>query len=58
MEYKKIKYCGYENKELTCYVWQIDNPIAIVQIIHGMQEHATRYDDFAKFLKDDNQSDQ
>ena len=52
MEYKKIKYCGYENKELTCYVWQIDNPIAIVQIIHGMQEHATRYDDFAKFLND------
>ena len=42
---------GFENKDLTCYVWDdVKNPKAVIQIIHGMKEHAKRYDNFAKFL--------
>lgn len=42
---------GYQNKDLVGYYWdEVDSPKAVVQIIHGMQEHATRYDDFAKYL--------
>ncbi|MDL2220899.1 alpha/beta hydrolase, partial [Eubacteriales bacterium OttesenSCG-928-N14] len=33
-------------------IWEIDNPRGIVQIIHGMAEHAGRYDEFARFLND------
>lgn len=39
---------GFENKELTCYFWdEVKQPKAVVQIIHGMQEHAKRYNEFA-----------
>lgn len=42
---------GYENKDLVGYFWdEVASPKAVVQIVHGMQEHAKRYDDFAKFL--------
>lgn len=48
---KTIKLKGYNNFELSCYAWDnVDKPIGIVQIIHGMQEHAKRYNDFAKYL--------
>lgn len=48
---KTIKLKGYQNFELSCYVWdKVENPIGVVQIIHGMQEHAKRYNDFAKYL--------
>ena len=42
---------GFENKDLTAYFWDdVKNAKAVVQIIHGMQEHAKRYNDFAKYL--------
>lgn len=48
---KTLKVKGYNDFELACYVWdKVDNPIGVVQIIHGMQEHAKRYNDFAKHL--------
>lgn len=48
---KTIKLKGYQDFELSCYVWdKVDNPKGVVQIIHGMQEHAKRYNDFAKYL--------
>ena len=48
---KTLKVKGYNDFELACYVWdKVDNPIGVVQIIHGMQEHAKRYNDFAKYL--------
>ena len=47
---KTIKIKGYQDFELSCYVWdKVDNPKGVIQIIHGMQEHAKRYSDFAKF---------
>ena len=37
------------NQELVSYLWDdVKDPKGIVQISHGMAEHALRYDDFAK----------
>ena len=32
--------------------WSVDEPKAIVQIVHGMNEHSERYHEFARFLND------
>lgn len=49
MKGKYIK--SFDKKDIYCYIWdKVENPIGIVQIFHGMQEHAGRYDHFAKFL--------
>ena len=48
---KTIKLKGYNNFELIGYAWDnVEKPIGVVQIIHGMQEHAKRYNEFAKYL--------
>lgn len=48
---KTLKLKGYNDFELSCYIWdKVENPTGVVQIIHGMQEHAKRYNDFAKYL--------
>ena len=48
---KTINLQGYNNFELVGYLWdKVDKPKGVVQIIHGMQEHARRYSDLAKFL--------
>ncbi len=48
---KTIKVLGYHNLELCTYVYDdVKNPKAVVLIIHGMQEHALRYVDFANFM--------
>lgn len=47
---KNIKINGYKNLELNCYLFEAENPKGVVQIVHGMQEHALRYIDFANFL--------
>jgi len=42
---------GYEDFEIVGYAWDnVEKPIGVVQIIHGMQEHALRYNHFARFL--------
>ena len=48
---KTLKLKGYQDYESSCYIWDnVESPIGIVQIFHGMQEHAKRYNEFAKFL--------
>ena len=37
-------------KEIFVYEWPVESPKAIVQIVHGMAEHAGRYDAFARSL--------
>lgn len=39
-----------DQTKLSLAVWEIPNPKCIVQIIHGMNEHMGRYDEFARFL--------
>lgn len=42
---------SFDGKRIYCYLWDdVARPIGIVQIFHGMAEHAKRYDDFAKAL--------
>ncbi len=48
---RRVEIMGYRGYPLVGYFWEnVLKPKGIVQIIHGMQEHAKRYDDFAKFL--------
>lgn len=40
-----------DGQNLVCVIWDnVKNPIGVVQIIHGMDEHIRRYDRFAKYL--------
>lgn len=42
---------SFDNKKIYCYVWDdVKNPIGVVQIFHGLAEHAKRYEEFAKAL--------
>lgn len=48
---KSEKFKSFDGTVIQCYLWDdVRNPKAVVQIAHGMAEHARRYDDFANFL--------
>lgn len=48
---KEIIFYGYKDYKLNLAVWdEVRNPVAVVQILHGMAEHIGRYDDFARYL--------
>ena len=48
--YTDFSYTDAEGVEISVYEWAADEPHAIVQIAHGVGEHAKRYDDFAQAL--------
>lgn len=42
-----------DNHKLFLYCWKdVQNPKAVILIIHGMSEHAARYEAFARFLNE------
>ncbi len=42
---------SFDDTTIQCYLWDdVESPKGVVQISHGMAEHAKRYDHFAKFL--------
>ena len=45
---------SHDDFELNTYKWKCDSPKAIVHIIHGMGEHAQRYDHYANWLNKQN----
>lgn len=48
---ERVIYKAFDNKDINLAVWdKVENPKAVVQILHGMAEHMGRYDDFACFL--------
>ena len=48
---KEFSLNTFDNSEIACYLWDdVAEPIAVVQIAHGMGEHCGRYDAFAKYL--------
>ncbi|NCA67921.1 MAG: alpha/beta hydrolase [Clostridia bacterium] len=48
---QEYKIESFDGTPIHCYVWdEVENPKAIVQIVHGMAEHAGRYAAFAEFL--------
>lgn len=48
---KNVKVLGYNDLQLNTFLFdEVENPKAVVVIVHGMMEHCLRYKDFAKFL--------
>jgi len=43
-------YLDHLGLEITFYVWPVENPKAVIQIAHGLGEHARRYDHLAERL--------
>jgi alpha-beta hydrolase superfamily lysophospholipase len=41
-----------DHLQVQAYSWTVESPIAVVQIAHGMMEHAGRYDQFARWMND------
>lgn len=54
MDPEPSHFLATDELEIAFYKWlpKDENPIAIVQIVHGMAEHAARYYQFATFLND------
>ena len=49
---KKFVIKGYNGLDLHCTEFLADNPKAVVLLVHGMQEHSGRYEEFAQKLCD------
>jgi len=47
---KEFKLLDPYESELYTYLWTVEDPKGVVQIIHGMSEHVGRYDHFAQYL--------
>ena len=44
-------FTAHDGKNISLKVWdEVSEPRGVVQLIHGMAEHISRYDDFACFL--------
>ncbi len=41
---------SFDGKEIYVHEWLVEAPRAVVQIVHGMAEHAARYEKFARYL--------
>lgn len=42
---------SHDGQKIFLHKWdEVENPIGVIQIFHGMAEHGARYDDFANFL--------
>lgn len=41
---------SFDGKKIYVYEWEAEKPKAVVQIVHGMTEHAARYGKYARFL--------
>ena len=50
MNYSNNTYKTHDGNELVTYKWDCEQPKAIIHIVHGMSEHAGRYDHFASEL--------
>jgi len=51
---KECEIIGFEDRKLYSRCTELQNPSAIVLVIHGMQEHSARYDWFAEKLLAEN----
>jgi alpha-beta hydrolase superfamily lysophospholipase len=50
-----FKISSKDNVEIQAYGWLPENnPVAVIQIAHGMQEYAQRYDHFARWMNSKN----
>ena len=51
MKYEEKIISSVDGYPLNVRFYDVDSPKGVVQIIHGMQEHQGRYEDFAYFLQ-------
>ena len=50
---KKEIFQGADGKAVALYCWdEVPSPVGVVQLVHGMSEHAGRYAEFAAFLNE------
>ncbi len=50
---QEFKITSFDGYELNCLLWDdVENPKGVFQITHGMAEHASRYDRFARFMNE------
>ena len=48
---KEFNYMSSNGSTLIhCIKWVPENPIGVIQIVHGITEHIDRYDEFANFM--------
>lgn len=46
-----MDFSSFDGKNIFVYEWTgVENPKGVVQIVHGMAEHAARYEAFARYL--------
>lgn len=50
MEFINDNFQARDGVNLVTYFWECEQPKGIVHIVHGMSEHAARYNEFALFL--------
>ena len=46
----KYGFTASDGTDISARIWTVEKPKAVVQLIHGMAEHISRYDEFARFL--------
>lgn len=49
---KELILKGYKDRELACYLSDVEGARAVVVLVHGMQEHGLRYEGFANALSE------
>jgi len=49
---KHIELTAQDGKQISGYSWDVENPKAVVVIVHGMAEHSARYARFAADLNE------
>ena len=49
---EKIVLKATDGYELDVHVFKVEKPKAVVQLVHGMEEHQERYEKFVNFLND------
>ncbi len=48
-----MEFTSFDGKNIFIHEWlAVEEPKGVVQIVHGMTEHAARYDSFARFLNE------
>ncbi|MBL3688166.1 alpha/beta fold hydrolase [Leucobacter zeae] len=47
---REFAYTDAHGIEISAYEWPAEDPVAVVQISHGIGDHAKRYDAFARYL--------
>ena len=48
--FRNKTFTTFDETKICLYDWPVVKPKYFVHIIHGMSEHAARYDEYAKWL--------